>query len=220
MIVRNLITDMVPSVKTSDTVGRALDWMNEFKLPQLPVVDHGKYLGMITEDEILEVADPMLSVGEVLRHGWETVTIYASKHVYDAISLMSNNKIEVVSVLNDQDQYEGAVTLRDLSAYLSQVFVASEAGGIIVIEIPPRGYSLSEIGRIVESADAKVLSLYLSALDQGGYLATLKLNVEDVTRVVAAFERFEYKVLHTFFQAAQVRYYRENLDALFNYLDI
>lgn len=220
MIASELISEIVPPIKSTDTVGKALDWMNEFKLAQLPIVDDGVYKGLITEDEILETADPMLLVGQVKRSGWEGVVIFDGKHVYDAIRIMSDHKVEILPVLDEAERYIGLITLRDLREFLGIIFAVNEPGGVIVVEIPKRGYVLSEIGRIVESTDAKVLSLYLSAAGEGKYLATIKVNVEDLSKLLASFNRFDYTVIQTFSLSDRMKNYRKNLDALLNYLDI
>ncbi|MEL6194888.1 MAG: CBS domain-containing protein, partial [Bacteroidota bacterium] len=56
--------------------------------------------------------------------------------------------------------------------------------------------------------------------DETGFIATLKLNVEDLSRVVASFDRFDYRVIKTFHKTPQLVDYQKNLDALLNYLDI
>lgn len=221
MIVRELISDTIPSVNSADPIGRALDWMGEFKLSQLPIVDNGKYEGIITENDILDAEEFNISVGEMRYTGWDTAYIHHGNHVYDAMDIMSNLKLEVLPVLDEEEAYLGVITLRDLSTYLGKLFAVQEQGGVLVVSVPHNGYSLSEIGRIVESADARVLSLYLSSVPGvSELLITLKLNVEDLSRVVATFERFEYNVVRTYHRVAHAEDYRRNLDALIKYLDI
>ncbi|MEM6767114.1 MAG: CBS domain-containing protein [Bacteroidota bacterium] len=221
MIAREFISDTVPSVKSTDAAGRALDWMNEFKVSQLPIVDEGRYIGMVTEDDILETTDLSLSIAQIRVGGWESAAIYEDKHIYEAIRIMSTLKLEVLAVLDTNDLFQGIITIRDVLNFLEKLFSIQEPGGVMVVEIPQNGYVLSEIGRIVESTDAKILSLYLSSKpDDSGFIATLKLNVEDLSRVVASFERFDYHVIETFHRTPQLIDYQKNLDALLNYLDM
>lgn len=198
MFAKELISDRVPSVKSTDRAGLALDWMGEFKLNQLPIVDHGSYKGLITENDILDATDLSDQIGDIKYSGWDSAYIHEEQHPYDAIEVMSNLKLEVLPVLDEEDRYLGVITLRDLIGFLGNLMALHEPGGIVVLRIPSNGYVLSEIGRIAESADAKVLSLYLShdkSLNE--YLLTLKLNIQDLSRVVAAFERFKYEIVRT-----------------------
>ncbi|MDP5172457.1 MAG: CBS domain-containing protein [Bacteroidia bacterium] len=221
MIVSELISDYVPSVTSGDSATRALNWMNEFKLSQLPVVDDRKFQGLITENDLLDADNLEASVGEIKFSGWDSAFIYEGNHVYDALDLMFNLKLEVLPVLDEESMYLGVITFRELAPYLGRLFAVHQPGGILVLEIPKNGYSLSEIGRITESGDAKVLSLYLWAHPEGHVVwVTLKLNVEDLSRVVAAFERFDYTVVRIYHKVEPLDDYRRNIDALMNYLNM
>lgn len=220
MIVNSLISDTVPSVKSTDLATRALDWMGEFKLSQLPIVDEGRYIGMVTEDELLDMGELESSVGDLRNHLWESTYIYEGNHIYDAIEIMNKFNLEVLPVLDDEGRFMGVVTIRDLVQSMGRLFAVHEPGGILVLEIPQNSYVPSEIGRIAESADAKVLSLYLSQDPQHNLLVTLKLNIEDLSRVVATFERFKYKVVRTYHKASYRDDLQRNYEALLKYLDI
>lgn len=221
MIVRELISDSLPPIKSTDTAAMALAWMNEFKISQLPIIDQGAFVGVVTEDSILDAVNPEATVSEIKFTGLDGAYIYQGQHIYDAIDIMSNLELELLPVLDEENGFLGVITLRDLIKFLDQLFAIREPGSILVLEIPERGYMLSEIARIVENNDAKVLSLYLTP-DPGkvGFLLTLKLNVEDLSRVIATFERFQYQVAHTYNRMSNNEDLKNNLDALMHYLDI
>ncbi len=221
MIARNLIKDSIPPIKPTDTAGLALDWMGEFKLNQLPIVEDGQYKGMITESEILDEADLDQPISSIRFSGWESAYIHYQNHIYDALDLMANFKMEVLPVLDDQNGYLGVITLRDLGTELGKLFAVQEPGGVLVLEIPAHSYVLSEIGRITESADCKVLSLYLSNMpDSRDLLLTLKLNVENLVPVIATFERFDYKIVRAYQRTDLHNDYSRNLESLWKYLEM
>ncbi len=221
MIARSLISDKVPSVKSTDSAWSVLGWMSEFKIYQLPIVDEGYYVGMVSEDDILDASDLMHTIGEIQLTTQERASIHEQSHIYEVISMMNSFQLEILPVLSEERDYLGVITLRDIVSQLGTLFSLHEPGGVIILEIPQNGYMLSEIGRITESENAKVLSLYISqAPNSLSYYATLKVNVEDLTRLVASFNRFEYNVIKTFFRVDQLQNYQRNLDALMNYLDI
>jgi CBS domain-containing protein len=221
MTVRELISDTIPSVKPTDTAALALDWMNEFKVSQLPLVDQGVYQGLITEDALLDGGELEVPLPPFRQPGSEDTYIFHENHLYDAIDLMTNLRLEVLPVVAEERAYLGVVTLRDVGGLLGNLFAVQEPGGVIVLSIPAHSYVLSEVGRIAESADAKVLSLYLSPRpDTKDMLLTLKLNIEDLSRVVAAFERFDYEIVRTFHRVKPLEDYSRNLDAFIKYLGI
>ena len=57
MIAAHLINPMVPAVKMTEAAEKAIIWMEELKTNQLPVIDGRKYLGLVSEDMILEGND-------------------------------------------------------------------------------------------------------------------------------------------------------------------
>lgn len=220
MTVNELINDLIPPVKSSDAAGTALEWMEEFKLSQLPVVDEGTYKGLVTEANVLDASSLEMPISELQFLGWETACVHEGKHVYEAIKMMSSLRLELLPVLDEAEKYLGVVTLKGLLTALERIFSMQEAGGIVELRIPDRGYALSEISRIAESENAKILSLYISrARNNKDFLLTLKLNIEDLSRVIASFERFGYEVERTYFNAMQLSDYQRNLDALMNFLD-
>lgn len=222
MIAYDLIKDTVPSVKSTDTVGHALDWMAEFKLTMLPIVEEAKYSGLITENDILEASDINTPLSEIKFSGWENAYAFHDHHLFDVIKVMSQLKLELLPVIHAEDNsYLGVVTLRGLTDYLGRAFAVHEPGAVIVLQVSQNSYMLSEIGRIVESADAKVLGLYVSdAIHQGYIYITLKVNVEDPSRIITTFERFEYNIVMKYLNRDDADDLQRNLDALLRYLDI
>lgn len=222
MIARELISDIFPSVKSTDQAGRALNWMNEFKLHQLPIVDNGMYIGMISEDHIMDAADLSMTVGEI-RHikPEDGAFVYEESHVYQAIEMISNYKLEMLPVLDEENKYLGVITLRDLALYLGQLFAIQEPGSIMVLEIPSKSFVLSEISRRVEEENAIILSLYLSPIrNTQDMLLTLKINVEDLDRISASMERFGYKIVQLYHRGATGNNFNQNLEGLMKYLDM
>jgi hypothetical protein len=85
-----------------------------------------------------------------------------------------------------------------------------------------RDYSMTEISRLVESNNVKIISSYFSgaaygALDEA--TLTLKLNRTEISPVVATLERFGYSVEGVFASTALESPDRHRLDLLLRYLE-
>ncbi|MFK7972576.1 MAG: CBS domain-containing protein [Bacteroidia bacterium] len=221
MIAFDLITDSIPPVKSADTLQHALDWMAEFGTTQLPVVDDGKLMGIITEGNLLDAARPEAKLAEVLYPGWESAWVRQEAHLYDVLKAMNEYSLEVLPVMDAEDHYAGLITARYLVKRLGDFFAVHEPGGILVLEVPKRDYVLSEVGRIAEGEDAKVLGLNLATNPSTHALElTLKLNVEDLSRVIAAFTRHEYKILSAHHRSNENNEdMKRNYDLLMRFLD-
>jgi Holliday junction resolvasome RuvABC DNA-binding subunit len=68
-------------------------------------------------------------------------------------------------------------------------------GALIVLEINPRDYMLSQIVHLVEQNNAKVLHVF-SCLEEktSKQIVILRIDLEDATPVLRSLERFNYTV--------------------------
>jgi CBS domain-containing protein len=116
------------------------------------------------------------------------------------IEIISRLKLTVIPVLEeDKKTYLGLITLNDLMQYIERIYSVREPGGIIVLDLNSVDYSLSEISRIVESNDAKILSLYVkSAADSRKIELTIKINRTNLTSIIQTFLRYDYTIKTTY----------------------
>ena len=97
-----------------------------------------------------------------------------------------------------------------------------QPGGIIVLEITERDYSLAHIAQIIESNNIKVLSMYItSPADSTRLEVTLKVNSTYLASVLITFERYNYD-LKTWITTDDSldRFYSERFDLLMKYLNM
>jgi acetoin utilization protein AcuB len=97
-----------------------------------------------------------------------------------------------------------------------------QPGGIIVLELTERDYSLSQIAQIVEGNNVKVLSMYITSPPDSTKLeVTLKLNTGDLVSVIKTFERYNYEVKTWVSNNDSMdKFYSERFDSLMKYLNI
>lgn len=222
MIARDLISDTVPSLKTSDTVRRVLDWMNEFKVSQLPVVNNEELLGLVSEDDLLDLDDENAAIGSIRLSLPENTHVFEDSHIYDVIRVASLLHLDIVPVLKTRDNaYLGVITKGDIVKSVGNLLNATEPGGIIELEVSQNSYHLSEIARLCESNDAKVLSLTVANSPvPSKLLISVKLNLREMSRVIATFERFEYTIHNVVFDSEQLDDYKERYENLIRFLNL
>jgi signal-transduction protein with cAMP-binding, CBS, and nucleotidyltransferase domain len=147
--------------------------------------------------------------------------VLASQHLYDVIKIFSSQHLSLLPVLNENHQYLGVITVNDLVGYISEMTAVSNPGGIIVLELNQNDYALSEIAQIIETNDAKILSLYITSIPDSTMIElTLKLNRMDIQPILQTFTRYEYTIKASF---AEAEYYDDLLDrynSFMNYLNI
>lgn len=194
----DLITNDIPPLRPQDAAGRGLDWMEEFKVSHLPVVDQGRLVGLVKERELEDRNDPHGTVAESMERV-EVPYVRGGQHIYEVMKLFSERGLSVVPVLDDMGLYLGSITEHDALMKLSQVVNIAEVGSIVVLEMNQVDYSLHEIARIVEGNGARVLSVYTHSVpDSVRVEVTLKINREDISDILQSFDRYEYFVKSTY----------------------
>ena len=229
MIAEELINPMIPPLKLSDSTEKAVKWMEEFRVNQLPVVKNRKYLGMVSEEDILEGEDdestkqpsPETTL-ETVKFDYENVYVMHYQHFYNVMETAIRNKVQVVPVLDEHAEFLGVITVNDTIAAFGQMSALQGEGGIIVLSMPERDYSLSQISRYVEENEAKILSAYVSPdeMDPFRIRLTLKINTTDLTRIISTLERFDYRIIAQFQENGNKDEDNDRLDLLMKYLNI
>ena len=105
--------------------------------------------------------------------------------------------------------------------YITEYSGVDNPGGIIVIELDARDYSLSEIARICESEDAIVISTQLVTNKVSGKIeVTLKTNRTDLQGLASAFERHNFIVKQVYGEQAHYEDMLDRYNLLMNYINM
>lgn len=221
MIARELISTLIPPLKPTDRGTKVLTWMEELRVNQLPVIKDGKFIGLITEEILLEGNDIDLEVNDY-RLLAEGCYVRETQHLFDVLKAATDHGVEVVAVLNDTDGFEGVITVQDTIQAFAKTSAVQSPGGILVLSMNQVDYSLSEVSRLIESNDAKILSSSVSSdlADPAKIRLTVKINMLDMTRIVATLERFGYNIVGKFHEPGMINNDRERFDILLKYLDL
>ena len=220
MLARELISDIVSALKTSDSATQALVWMEVFRIKHLPIVNQRDFLGLISDADIYDLNDPDEPVGN---HSLSLQKPYVreEQHIYEVIELLSRMELTLVPVLNEEKQYLGVITQEDLTRRFAHLSAMQQPGGIIELEMSQHDYSLSEISQIVESNNGRILSLYVASSEDNTRLrVTLKINLTDLTSILETLNRYSYKVVSSHLSSEDLdEFYQERFDVFLKYLN-
>lgn len=97
-----------------------------------------------------------------------------------------------------------------------------EESCVIQLEMGAYDYSLSEIARIVEDEDAKILGLTVDNIieDPGRIMVTLLINKADCTAIVKSFYRYNYNIANTFSSPDEDSDLRDRYALLMRYMSV
>lgn len=220
MIARNYINNAIPHLKLSDSVDKAINWMEEYKIAHLPVVEHHKLLGIISEKVLLDALEGDTPLKK-LQQNFLELSVKGTNHIFDAFTLFTEHQLTIIPVADDDDGYEGMISLQDLVHVFTTLSGLKSPGAILILYMKANDYSMAQISRIIENNGAKVLSSYVMPdADPTKLHLCLKLNRQEINAVVAALERFEYQITARFDESEVKETSQENLDQFFKYLDI
>jgi acetoin utilization protein AcuB len=220
MDVIELISNTIPPLKTSDSIQKVVERMAEFRVAHLPIVKDAQFIGLISDEDIIEISDYNTKVRDVTL-SLINPYIFESQHIYDAIRMFYERKISIIPVVDHHIEYLGVVTMDSLVEYMATLTSARQPGGIIVLEINNRDNSLAHIAQIVESENAQILSSYINAIPGSTKIeVTIKVNKVDIAQIVASFLRYEYVIIATYNYSDKNNGSSDRFDSFMNYLSI
>ena len=220
MLTIELINNNIPRLKLQDTVSKALQLINDFRVTHLPVVADDKYLGLISEEDLLDAEEDKMPI-ELMQETFIDAAVHDNEHFLTAVNFCNQHDTSVVPVINDERELAGVITNTDLLKALGNFAGTNEIGGIIVLEMERSQFAISEISSIVDSNDATILHLNTTVHPETGMLTvSIHINKKEIASIVATFERYDYDVIYYFGNENFENEIHTNYRHLMNYLDI
>jgi CBS domain-containing protein len=131
-------------------------------------------------------------------------------------------KLSVLPVLDTDHYYLGAITLYDLARRFAKLFSLEEIGGVIVLEMNENNYSLSEISKIVESNNVKILSSFIDRKFGTNVMdVILKLDNDELSPLIQSFMRYDYNVKAVYLDQSEIGdLYKDRFDQFMKFMNI
>lgn len=220
MLTVELINQNIPRLQLQDTVSKGLQLISDYKLTHLPVISEDKFLGLVSEDDLMDMNEPKMPI-ELMQETFLNASVLENEHFLNAVKCSNQHDTTVVAVVNEEREFMGSITTNELLKALGNFSGTNEIGGIIVLEMERSQFAISEISRIVESNDATILHLNTTVhADTGMLTVTIHLNKKEISAIVATFERYDYDVIYYFGDEHFENEIHSNYRHLMNYLDI
>ncbi len=220
MLIEQLISPEVPTLAPTDTGNRALSLMEESHLAQLPLVRGIEYMGLIQENVLLDWDTPERALDSAGFAQYRPAVSVAA-HPYDAMRIATEQHLNVVPVIDESSRYIGSITRDDLLKFVTENSSLDRPGGILILELEPRQYSLSEIARICENEDVTIISSQLSTItDTDKVQVTLKTNRTNLEALISSFQRREYEVKDVFGAQTGIEDVMDRYRSLMNYINM
>jgi acetoin utilization protein AcuB len=220
MLASELLTPDFPVMKPDDSLHKAIDVFLELCICHVPVVSETGLEGILPIDLVMDYQESGKKISD-FKSDYIHINALIEQHGLDIFEMMAKYEITAIPVLDQSNQYVGCITSATLMNNLSNYYSFKHAGGIIDLSVGIRDYDLSEISRIVESNNAKILILYMDTDAQNEqYKITIKVDTLDLGRILAAFERFKYTIDYSHPSAQQKDELRERYDLMMKLFDL
>lgn len=221
MIARTLINTQIKPLTLDNSASHALSEMHKYHTQHLPLVEGEVFLGLIDEYNLIDISksDKLLkdlSLDLIL------TSVNENAHVFEVIRAINDNQLTAMPILSDKQSYSGLITLSNLLTYLATANSVQEVGGIITLEMPASSYVLSDIARIVETNNARILNVFVTqpTAESSHIEVTMKINTPDLAAIIQTFERYEYTIKEMFEENEYSVDLQDHYDSFMRYLNV
>ncbi len=217
MLANQLISNHYPAIEPDDPIFRALQLMEDFDIHHIAVTDNKKYLGLLSKDDLLDANDDTPVKNMISRMMQKSVK--PGEHFLSALKLASQHNLSLVPVVDNEQEWMGAIPYSELLKASAQFTGAEEPGAMIVLEMERKSYSFGEISRLVETNDAYITQMNTSSEAETGLLVvTIKINKMEISDIISTFQRYEYTIRYFIGEEHYENELRYNYDHLMSYL--
>lgn len=145
--IQNIIAVEIPALHLHDNVATAIHIMEEYNVEHLALIDEQRlYLGIISYDNLTNMPEEA-TMSTLLQTPILKAAAREFHHPYRAARLMGEYNLTTVPVINENQELLGVVNPQNLLNFLIKNTGLVQPGGIVMLEVKPFSYSLTEIGR-------------------------------------------------------------------------
>lgn len=179
-------------------VSEAIERMHKLHVDLMPVVKDDRLINYVAIED-LEAMDEGSNLEDMHLYAPVLPFVTLNQHLLSVLTHLKTLNVSLMAVLDDHGVYQGVLKTRDVVKALSSSISIKNSGSIIVLRIKPIDYSLSELSRVIEYSDAKIIGLLLFENEGEEDLEVhLKLNTSVLANCLSALERHGYHVAQYF----------------------
>lgn len=209
MFVVNFMTKEPITISPDTSVSQAADLMKEKKINRLPVLDHGKLVGLVSDGDITRVSPSpattlsqyeiqslldALKVKNVMSK--RVIAINEDAALEEAASLMERNNISGLPVVNGAGTVVGIITARDVLRAFVNIMGLTDGKTRIALQVKDKVGAMEEISGIIAKAGANIDSLVTYKEDAEHYEIVIRGDFPDLADLQKKLEAAGYQVAH------------------------
>ena len=198
MLIEKYIDKEFITIQPEFDIFKILDIFDGCDYSSVPVVENGKYLGVIKEKDIFELQTDAETPFDVRNYA-KDYSVQPGQSLFDACNVLFEQGIDIVPVIDEERNYLGVLTERSLLQAVT-VFGENQQNGIIWYQVSSNDLHLSQMAYTVEENGAHIVSLRVIP-DENSTTVMVKLDTANVAPVVQSLERHGYSVEYSRFHS-------------------
>jgi len=189
----NQILNNLPAFEVSEMMDKVIDFFDQTTCSHVAITDNNVFLGVLPENDLASFeADKSIAD---FKHNLEHFFVTNETSWLDVLEIFARNEANIMPVLDTNKHIIGYYDLTDIVGVFIATPFFTEPGGILVVEKGAKDYSMSEIGQIVESNNAKVLGAFVTDSQNDIIQITIKISSTSLNEVSQTFRRYNYNIL-------------------------
>jgi CBS domain-containing protein len=113
MLTVDLISNNIPRLKLQDSISKAVQLVADFRVTHLPVVADDKFLGLLSEEDLLDAEDERQTV-ESLQEHFIAASVKDNVHFLNAVNVSTQCDSNIVPVINEEGDLTGVIATVEL----------------------------------------------------------------------------------------------------------
>ncbi|MFA8450858.1 MAG: CBS domain-containing protein [Bacteroidales bacterium] len=221
MVANDYLNKALIPLKPKDSLDAAVRLMDEYRVIHYPVVKEGVFIGLLSEKDIISAKNPNGTIEQVLK-SLQKIFVQPCQHIFDVFRIVVTNELSLIPVVNEKNEYKGAVALKELRKAVGDYSACDSPGSIIVLEMSQNDYYLSEITRLIEENNARVLALFLKSFSESTKIeVNIKINKLKPEAILQTFRRYGYEIKAYWAESYEESdTLKDRYDSLMKYLNI
>ncbi len=193
MELQRQLLDNLPVFEVSELMKEVIAFFDQTTCSHVAITENSIFIGVLPENDLACFeADKKI---EEYRHNFEYFSVTNETSWLDVLEIFARNEANIMPVLDKDKHILGYYDLTDVVGVFIDTPFFTEPGGILVVEKGLKDYSMSEIGQIVETNNAKVLGAFITDNKNDVVQVTLKISSSSLNEVSQTFRRYNYNIL-------------------------
>ena len=194
MDIQSSLLNNLPVFEVKESMEKVIGFFDQTTCSHVALIGDGAFLGVLAENDLACFeCDKKI---EEYTLNFENFFVTNETSWLDVLEVFARNEANIVPVLDVDKHVLGYYDLTDVVSVFIDTPFFTEPGGVLVVEKGIKDYSVSEIGQIVESNNAKVLGVFITDNQNDVIQVTIKISSTSLNDITQTFRRYNYNIVY------------------------